>query len=158
MCVCEIPAWSMGGASGRAILGRRRSCCWGGLAFCLSRSFAVVLRGALPACCVPKVGRMETGEVLCERVYMSPRPPPKISLEHEWKREIGSEHAQQSEASQLSGCFQSNQPALNPIRERSERPDITHDVISVQDERNTSRSQEIDVNFSGKNLFLQSEP
>ena len=77
---------------------------------------------------------------------MSPRPPPKISLKHEWKRELGSEHAQRAEAGQLSRSFQSNQPTLNPIRERSGRPDITHDVIGVQDERKTSRSQEIDVN------------
>ena len=77
---------------------------------------------------------------------MSPRPPPKISLKHDWKRELGSEHAQRPEAGQLSGSFQSNQPTLNPIRERSGRPDITHDVIGVQDERKTSRSQEIDVN------------
>ena len=77
---------------------------------------------------------------------MSPRPPPKISLKHEWKRELGSEHAQRSEAEQLSGSFQSNQPILNPIRERTERPVATHDVISVQDERKTSRSQEISVN------------
>ena len=77
---------------------------------------------------------------------MSPRPPPKISLRHEWKRELGSEHAQQSEVGQLSGSFQSNQPTLNPIRERTGRPVITHNVIGVQDERETSRSQEIDVN------------
>ena len=75
-----------------------------------------------------------------------PRPPPKISLKHERKRELGSDHAQRAEAGQLSRSFQSNQPTLNPIRERSGRPDITHDVIGVQDERRTSRSQEIDVN------------
>ena len=95
---------------------------------------------------IPKVVRMKTGEVLYEKVYMSPRPPPKISLKHEWKRELGSKHAQRSEAGQLSRSFQSNQPTLIPIRERSGRPDITHDVIGVQDERKTSRSQEIDVN------------
>ena len=88
---------------------------------------------------------MKTGEDLYEKVFMSPRPPPKISLKHEWKRELGSEHAQRAEAGQPSGSFQSNQPTLNPIRERSVRPDITHDVIGVQDERKTSRSQEIDV-------------
>ena len=77
---------------------------------------------------------------------MSFRPPPKISLKHEWKRELGSEHAQRAEAGQLSRSFQSNQPTLNPIRERSGRPGITHDVIGVQGERKTSRSQEIDVN------------
>ena len=93
-----------------------------------------------------KVVRMKTEEVLYEKVYMSPRPPPKISLKHEWKRELGSDHAQRAEAGQLSRSFQSNQPTLNPIRERSGRPDITHDVIGVQDERKTSRSQEIDVN------------
>ena len=72
---------------------------------------------------------MITGEVLYEKVYMSPRPPPKISLKHEWKRELGSEHAQRPEVGQLSRSFQSNQPTLNPIRERSGRPDITHDMI-----------------------------
>ena len=62
------------------------------------------------------------------------------------KRELGSDHAQRSEAGQLSRSFQSNQPIPNPIRERTVRPDITHDVIGVQDESKTSRSQEIDVN------------
>ena len=89
---------------------------------------------------------METGEVIYEKVYMSPRPPPKITLKHEWKRELCSEHAQQSEVGQRSRSSQSNQPILNPIRERTGRPIITHDVIGVQDERKTSRSQEIDVN------------
>ena len=72
---------------------------------------------------------------------MSPRPPPKISLKHEWKRELVSDHAQRPEGQvvQLSRSFQSNQPTLNPIGERSGRTD-------VQDERKTSRSQEIDVN------------
>ena len=47
----------------------------------------------------PKVVRMKTGEVLDEKVYMSPRPPPKISLKHEWKRELGSELARQCSTS-----------------------------------------------------------
>ena len=89
---------------------------------------------------------METGEVLHEKVYVSPRPPPKISLKHEWKRELGSEHAQRSEVGQLSRSFQSNQPILNPIRERTGRPVIRDDVRTVQDGRKTSSSQEIDVN------------
>ena len=67
-------------------------------------------------------------------------------MKHEWKRKLGSDHAQRAEAGQLSRSFQSNQPTLNPMCERSGRPDITHDVIGVQDESKTSRSQEIDVN------------
>ena len=93
-----------------------------GLKFCQTRSKAIILQETLPAYCIPKVGRMETGEVIYEKVYISPRPPPKISLKHEWKRELGSEHAQRSEVGQLSRSFQSNQPILNPNRERTERP------------------------------------
>ena len=80
------------------------------LKFYQTRSNAIILKETLPAYCIPKVVRMETREVLYEKVYMSPRPPPKISLTHEWKRELGSEHAQRSEVGQLSRSFHSNQP------------------------------------------------
>ena len=106
-----------------------------GLKFYQTRSNAIIIQETLPAYCIPKVVRMKTGEVLYEKVYMSLRPPPKISLKHEWKRELGSEHAQRPEVGQLSRGFQSNQPTLNPIRERSVRPDIAPDVIGVQDEK-----------------------
>ena len=72
-----------------------------GLKFYQTRSNAIILQETLPAYCIPKVVRMATGEVIHEKVYMSPRPPPKISLKHEWKRELGSEHAQRSEVGQL---------------------------------------------------------
>ena len=88
---------------------------------------------------------------------MSPRSPPKISLRHDWTKELGSKVDQQpvgetvrqpeGEVVRRTKFFQSTQLTLNPIRERSGRPDTTHDVIVVQDGRNTSRSQEIDVNF-----------
>ena len=38
---------------------------------------------------------METGEVICEKVFSSLRPPPKISLKHDWVKELGSEIARQ---------------------------------------------------------------
>ena len=76
---------------------------------------------------IPKVVRLKTGEVLYEKVSMSPRPPPKISLQHEWTREFGSEHAQRAEVGQLSKNFQSNQPTLNPIRGRSGQPVVCRD-------------------------------
>ena len=106
-----------------------------GLTFYQTRSNAIILHETLTAYCIPKVVRMEIGEVKNEKAYMSPRPPPKISLTHEWKRELGSDHAQRAEAGHLSRSFQSNQPTLNPMRESSGRPDTTHDVIGVQDER-----------------------
>ena len=68
-----------------------------GLKFYQTRSNAIILHETLPAYCIPKVVRMETGEVIFEKVYASPRPPPKISLKHDWKRELGSEDAQRPE-------------------------------------------------------------
>ena len=117
-----------------------------GLKFYQTRSNAIILQETLPAYCIPKVVRMATGEVIHEKVYMSPRPPPKISLKHEWKRELGSEHAQRSEVGQLSRSLQSNQPILNPSRERTVRPVGKDDARTVQDGRKTSHSREIDVN------------
>ena len=103
-----------------------------GLKFNQTRSNAIILQETLPAHRIPKVVRMETGEVLYEKEYMSPRPPPKISFKHEWKRELGSEHAQRSEVGQLSRSFQSNQLILNPIRERTGRPVIETIVIQAR--------------------------
>ena len=68
-----------------------------GLTFHQTRSNAIILQGLLPAYCIPKVVRLKTGEVLYEKVYMSPRPPPKISLRHDWTKEVGSKVVQQPE-------------------------------------------------------------
>ena len=106
-----------------------------GLTFYQTRSNAIILQESLPAYCITEVVRLKTGEVLYEKVFMSPRPPPKISLKHEWKREFGFKHAQRSEVGQLSRSFQSNQPILNPIRERKGRPVIRDDARTVQDEQ-----------------------
>ena len=81
---------------------------------------------------------------------MSPRPPPKISLRHEWTRELASKVVQQpegeavrqpeGEVARLAKFYQPTQPTPNPIRDRSGQLGIT------KDGRNTSRSQEINVN------------
>ena len=121
-----------------------------GLKFYQTRSNAIILQETLPACCVPKVVRLKTGKVLYEKVSMSPRLRPKISLKHEWTRELGSKVARQpagelarqpeGEVARQAKFFQPTQPTPNPIRDRSGRLD------DMQDGRNTSRSQEINVN------------
>ena len=113
-----------------------------GLQFYQTRSNAIILQETLPAFCIPKVVRMETVEILHEKVYMSPRPLPKISAKHEWKRELGSEVARQPEreVARQAKSSQPTQPTPNPIRERSRR------LNNMQDGRNTYRSQEINVN------------
>ena len=128
-----------------------------GLTFYQTRSNAINLHETLPAFCIPKVVMMETGEVIYEKVYMSPRPPPKISLKHDWKRELGSEHAQRPEGQVVrqSRSFQSNQPTPNPSSDRTGQPFVRTDrsgqpvvgtnTRTVHDGRKTSHSQEIDV-------------
>ena len=127
-----------------------------GLTFYQTRSNAIILQGTLPAYCIPKVVRLKTGEVLYEKAYMSPRPPPKISLRHDWTRgeiPLGSTVDQQpegkvvrrlrGEVSRQATFSQPTQPIPKPICDRSGQPDNTQDVFVVKGE--TSRSQEIDV-------------
>ena len=76
---------------------------------------------------------------------MSPRPPPKISLRHDWARgevPLGSTVDQQpegevirqsqEEVARRAKLFQPTQPIPKPICDRSGQPDITHNVIGVQ--------------------------
>ena len=117
-----------------------------GLKFHQTRSNAIILHETLPAYCIPKVVRMETGEVKNKKVYASPRLAPKISLKHDWMKELGPEVARQAEGSQPT------QPNPNPNHDRTVRPVVAE---------NTSRSsnQEIDTRFSRdcKNSNLEEE-
>ena len=54
-----------------------------GLMFYQTRSNAIILQGVLPASCIVRVERLKNGEKLYEKQYLSPRPPPKISLRHD---------------------------------------------------------------------------
>ena len=113
-----------------------------GLTFYQTRSNAIILQRTLPASCIPKLVRWRTGEVLNEKAYMSPRPPPKISLRHDWTKELGSKvdrqpegevtRQSQEEVARRAILFQPTQPIPNPIRDRSGQPD-KHNV-AVQDD------------------------
>ena len=134
-------------------LGRHQSCSKG-LKFYQTRSNAIILHGTLPAYCIPTVVRMETGEVIYEKLYASPRPPPKISLKHDWMKELSSEVPRQAEgevARQAEGS-QPTQPNPNPNHVRTVRPVVC---------KNTSHSsnQEIDTRFSRdcKNANLEED-
>ena len=127
-----------------------------GLTFYQTRSNAIIFQGTLPAHCPPKVVRLKTGEVLYEKSYMSPRPPPKISSrhDHDWTRgndELGSTVEQQPVGKivrqscgevQRATFSQLTQPKPKPLYDRSGKLDSTEDVFVVKGE--TSRSHEID--------------
>ena len=118
-------------------------------------TFSIILQGTLPAYCIPKVVRLKTGEVLYEKSYMSPRPPPKISLrhDHDWTRgkvPLGSTADQQPEGKvvrqsrgevQHATFSQLTQPIPKPICDRSGQLEDMQDVFVVEGE--TSRSHEI---------------
>ena len=122
-----------------------------GLTFYQTRSNAIILQGTLPAYCIPKVVRLKTGEVLYEKAYMSLRPPPKISLRHDWTKELGAKVDRQpreeiarqprGEVSRQAKFFQPTQPTPKPICDRSGQPDNKHEVFV--DKGETSWSQEI---------------
>ena len=106
-----------------------------GLTFYQTRSNAIILQSTLPAHCIQKVERLKTGEVLYEKRYLSPRPPPKISLKHDhnWTKGLG-------EAPRVK-LSKPTQSTPNPICDRSGKLEDTEHV-SV-DKGKTSRSQEI---------------
>ena len=126
------------------------------LSFYQTRSNAIILQETFPAYCIPKVVRLKTGEVLYEKSYMSPRPPPKISLRHghDWTRgkvQLGSTVDQQPEGEvvrqsrgevQNATFTQLTQPIPKPICDRAGQPEDTQGVFVVKGE--TSRYHEID--------------
>ena len=136
----------------------------GGLTFYQTRSNAIILQGTLPACCLPKVVRLKTGEDLFERPYLSPRPPPKISLrhDHDWTRgndQLGSTVEQQPVGKLVQLSFgevqrvklsKPTQSKPKPICDRSEKPEDT--VRVFVDKGKTSRSHEIDEKRLHKEL------
>ena len=87
---------------------------------------------------------------------MSLRPPPETSLRHDWTKELGSKVVQQpegetvrepeGEVARQTKFFDPTQLIPNQIRDRSGRLD------EMQDERRTSRSQEISVNSFNEEL------
>ena len=126
-----------------------------GLTFYQTRSNAIILQGTLPACCIPKVVRLKTGEKLYERQYLSPRPPPKISLKHDhnWTKgndQLGSTVEQQPVGKLVQQSFgeapraefsKPTQCTPNPICDRSGKLEYTERVFV--EKGITSRSQEI---------------
>ena len=79
---------------------------------------------------------MENGEVTYEKVYASPRLPPKISLIHDWLKELGSEVARQAKS------LQSTQPNPNPNHDRTGRPVVCSERAPLFQEIETRSSRE----------------
>ena len=61
-----------------------------GLKFYQTRCNAIILYDTLPAYCISKVVVMKTEEIKNQKVYVSPRPPPKISYKDNWMSDLDS--------------------------------------------------------------------
>ena len=71
-----------------------------GLNFYQTRCNAIILYDTLPAYCISKVVVMKSEEIIYQKVYVSPRPPPKISYKDNWMNELDSEVARSSKDTQ----------------------------------------------------------
>ena len=119
-----------------------------GLKFYQTRSNAIILHETLPAYCLPKVVRMETEEVTYEKVCESPRQPRKISLKHDWMKELVSEAARQPEGEvvQQFKSSQSSQPNPNPDHDRTVKTVVCRDTSHAQGHEQ-SMLNEVDIDF-----------
>ena len=139
-----------------------------GLTFYQTRSNAIILQGTLPAHCIPKVVRLKNGQVLYEKSYSSPRPPPKISLrhDHDWTRgndQLGSTVEQQPVCELVQQSFgevtrvklsKPTQSKPKPIWDRSEKPEDTEHVFV--DKRKNYRSHKNDEKrFAQRTWFFR---
>ena len=64
-----------------------------GLKFYQTRSNAVFLYDTLPAYCISKAIVMKSEEIMYQKVYVSPRPPPTFSCKDNWTCDLDSDVA-----------------------------------------------------------------
>ena len=121
-----------------------------GLTFYQTRSNAIILQGTLPAYCIPKVERLKTGDKLYERQYLSPRPPPKISLKHDLNWTKGNDQSrstvehqpvgklvQQSLGETLQAGSSKPTQFPKPIEDRTVKP-VTQEIVGKSQEELSS--------------------
>ena len=122
-----------------------------GLKFYQTRSNAIILQGVLPPSYIVRAERLKGGEPLYKRQYLSPRPPPKISLRNDlnWTRgndDLGStveprpvgKLVKQSLGETVH--FGSSKPTQSPKtnRDRSGKPVAQEIVVGVLQEEPSS--------------------
>ena len=71
-----------------------------GLKFFQTRSNAIILLDTLPAYCISKVVVMKSEEIMYQKVFVSPRPPPTISFKDNWTCDLDSDVAESSKDTQ----------------------------------------------------------
>ena len=88
---------------------------------------------------------METGAIIHEKEYSSPRPPPKISFQNNWMKELGSEVAGDDEK------LPTNPTKDHKSNERTGRP--VESCVPVSVER-LDKDKDADENVSEQSIGL----
>ena len=121
-----------------------------GLMFYQTRSNAIILQGTLPAHYIVRAERLKSGEKLYEKQYLSPRPPPKISLRHDLNWNKGQDQGftvehrpvgklvQQSLGETLQSGSSKPTQSPKPIEDRSGKPVAQEIVGKLQEELSSS--------------------
>ena len=98
--------------------------------------------------CISRIERLKSGEVLYERRYLSPRPPPKISLKHDHNWTKGNDQSCSTVEHQPVGKLVQQSFGEAPRAESSKptqsKPNpICHRTEKLVEQENTSCSREI---------------
>ena len=127
-----------------------------GLRFYQTKSNAIILQGALPPSCIVKAERLKGGEPLYKRQYLSPRPPPKISLRNDldwakkgtiiWALQLNIDQLGNSFNSHLGGKPVAQEVVVGVLQEEpssSDRPGrpVSREEQHVQDHDNSGKPE-----------------
>ena len=121
-----------------------------GFKFYQTRSDAIILYDTLPAYCIPKAIMMGTGEIILEKVYASPRLPPKISFKDNWMKELGSEVAggggdsQQTQPTTKNPIVRTWKPVLAEQPSGSSAQEIDKRVLFNSESTNVRTGRPVD--------------
>ena len=128
-----------------------------GFKFYQTLSNAIILYNTLPAYCIQKAIKMEAGEIIYEKVYASPRPPPKISFKDNWMQKLGSEVAGQAESSQPTQTHpktSTEQPSRSSAQEIDKRFLLGCKSIKVSVER-SDKDKDADENVDADQVWTE---
>ena len=103
-----------------------------GLKFYQTRCNVFILCDTLPAYCISKVVVRESGEIIYEKEYVSPRPSPTISFKDNWMKELDSEVAGSSKDTQRTQPKLKKKQLSRTVRPVGEQPftqEIEKDVL-----------------------------
>ena len=107
-----------------------------GLKFDQTRSNAIIIYDTLPAYCISKVVVMKSEEIIYQKVFVSPRQPPKISNKDNWMCDLDSDVAGSSKDTQRiepkpkTQSSSTGRPVCGEKEEIEKRTEFGHDTLS----------------------------